>query len=74
MCPKNIYIGLQVTDLGTLGPKHILFGHMDPYRVRSNSPAAMLESSPVPKGYGSFRKYRVPYFGVPIIRILLFEI
>ena len=32
MYPNSIYIGLKVGPIyiGTLGPKYILFGHMDP--------------------------------------------
>ena len=28
--PNSLYFGLKVVPIGTLGPKYILFGYMDP--------------------------------------------
>ena len=33
MYPNSIYFGLKVLPIHR-GPKYILFGHMDPYKVR----------------------------------------
>ena len=49
MYPSSIYFGLKVAPiLGTLGPKYILFGYMDPKAPEPFSPQTKPRDSKTP--------------------------